>query len=124
METNETLLENSVVFDKAGVLAIYDEENIAGKSYLTCKNDLAGDHPLALVAQIDVPSFNGGNSLTDPHVDVYRVHAYVCYNTAEAGYVGGIDVINVSNPNNPRVTARLYYVNADSNAIKYDNRYI
>jgi hypothetical protein len=124
METNETLLENSVVFDKAGVLDIYDKENIAGKSYFTGKNDLAGDYPLTLVAQIDVPSFNGGNSLTASHVDVSGVYAYVSYNTAEAGYVGGIDVINVSDPNNPRVTARLYYVNADINAIKYDNGYI
>jgi len=124
METNETLLENSVVFEKAGVLDIYDEENIAGKSYLTGKNDVAGDYPLTLVAQIDVPSFNGGNSLTASHVDVSGAYAYVSYNTADAGYVGGIDVINVSDPNNPRVTARLYYVNADINAIKYDNGYL
>ncbi|MFD0797569.1 hypothetical protein ACFQZJ_08865 [Maribacter chungangensis] len=124
METNETLLENSVLFDKAGVLDIYDEENIAGKSYLSGKNDLAGDYPLTLVAQIDVPSFSGGANLTASHVDVSGSYAYVSYNTADAGYVGGIDVINVSDPTNPRVTARLYYVNADINSIKYDNGYI
>ncbi len=124
METNETLLENSVLFDNAGVLDIYDEENIAGKSYLSGKNDLAGDYPLTLVAQIDVPSFDGGANLTASHVDVSGSYAYVSYNTADAGYVGGIDVINVSDPNNPIVTARLYYVNADINSIKYDNGYI
>ncbi len=124
METSETLLENSVLFDKAGVLDIYDEENIAGKSYLSGKNDLAGDYPLTLVAQIDVPSFDGGTNLTASHVDVSGSYAYVSYNTPDAGYVGGIDVINVSDPNKPRVTARLYYVNADINSIKYDNGYI
>lgn len=124
METDQTLLESSVLFDKAGVLDIYDQENLAGKSYLSSKNDVAGDYPLTLVAQIDVPSFNGGNNLTASHVDVSGNYAYVSYNTADAGYVGGIDVINVSDPNNPRVTARLYYVNADINSIKYDDGFI
>ena len=124
METDQTLLESSVLFDKAGVLDIYDQENLAGKSYLSAKNDVAGDYPLTLVAQIDVPSFNGGNNLTASHVDVSGNYAYVSYNTADVGYVGGIDVINVSDPNNPRVTARLYYVNADINSIKYDDGYI
>lgn len=96
METSETLLENSVLFDKAGVLDIYDEENIAGKSYMAGKNDLAGDYPLTLVAQIDVPSFDGGNNLTASHVDVSGSHAYVSYNTPDTGYVGGIDVINAA----------------------------
>jgi len=124
METDQILLESSVLFDKAGVLDIYDQENLAGKSYLSAKNDVAGDYPLTLVAQIDVPSFNGGNNLTASHVDVSGNYAYVSYNTADVGYVGGIDVINVSDPNNPRVTARLYYVNADINSIKYDDGYI
>lgn len=124
METNQVLLENSVLFDNAGVLDIYDEENIAGKSYLTAKDEIAGDYPLTLVAQIEVPSFSGGNSLTSSHVDVSGNYAYVSYNTADAGYVGGIDVINISDPNNPVVTSRLYYVNADINSLKYDNGYI
>lgn len=124
METNETLLVNSVLYDNAGVLDIYDEENITGKSYLSGKNDVAGDYPLTLVAQIDVPTFSGGANLTASHVDVSGSYAYVSYNTADAGYVGGIDVINVSDPNNPIVTSRLYYVNADINSIKYDNGYI
>jgi hypothetical protein len=35
METNETHLKKSLVFDKARILDIYDEENIEGKSYQT-----------------------------------------------------------------------------------------
>ncbi len=119
LETDETLLENSVLYDKAGVLDIFDEENISGKGYLTSKNDLAGDYPLTLVAQIDVPSFSGGRSLTASHVDVSGSYAYVSYNTAAEVYVGGIDIINISDPTNPRVTSRLYYVNADINSIKF-----
>lgn len=124
VETNETILENSVVYDKAGVLDILDEATVTGKSSLSAKNETAGDYPLTLVAQIDVPSFSGGENLTASHVDVDGDYAYVSYNTVSDGYVGGVDVINVSDPTNPRVTSRLYYTNADINAIKYDNGYV
>jgi len=124
MESDETILIKSVSYDKSGVLDIFDEQNLSGKSYLSSKNDIAGDYPLTLVAQIDVPTFNGGLNLTASHVDVSGDYAYVSYNTAEDGYVGGIDIINISDPNNPRVTSRLYYTNADINAIRYDNGFI
>lgn len=124
LETNETLLTSSVTYDNAGVLDIFDDENLSGKGYFSSKNDVAGDYPLTLVAQVDVPSYSGGANLTASHVDVSGDYAYVSYNTVEAGYAGGVDIINVSDPNNPRVTSRLYYVNADINAIKYDNGYI
>ncbi len=124
VETNETLLENSVVYDNAGVLDILDEATVTGKTSLTAKNEVAGDYPLTLVAQIDVPSFDGGGNLTASHVDVEGNFAYVSYNTVDDGYVGGVDIIDVSDPTNPRVTSRLYYTNADINSIKYDNGYV
>lgn len=124
VETNQTLLENSVLYDKAGVLDILDEATISGKSSLTGKAEEAGDYPLTLVAQVDVPSFTGGENLTASHVDVSGDYAYVSYNTVEDGYVGGVDIINITDPTNPQVTSRLYYSNADVNAIKYDNGYV
>lgn len=124
VETNETILDNSVVYDKAGVLDILDEATVTGKSALSAKNEPAGDYPLTLVAQVDVPSFAGGENLTASHVDVSGDYAYVSYNTVAEGYVGGVDIINVSDPTNPRVTSRLYYTNADINSIKYDNGYV
>ncbi len=33
-------------------------------------------------------------------------------------------MLYVSNPTNPRVTSRLYYINADINALKYDDGYV
>lgn len=124
VETNESILENSVVYDKSGVLDILDEATVTGKTSLTAKNEVAGDYPLTLVAQVDVPSFNGGENLTASHVDVEGNYAYVSYNTVADGYVGGVDIINISDPTNPRVTSRLYYTNADINGIKYDNGYV
>lgn len=124
LETDEQILENSIVYDKAGVIDIIEEDKITGKFSKAGDEELAGDYPLTLVAQVDPPSFNGGENLTASHVHVVGDYAYVSYNTAGDAYVGGLDVINISDPTNPRVTSRLYYSNADINAIKYDNGYV
>lgn len=123
VEDNESVLGNSVVYDKSGVLDIFEEDAISGKAGQNAKAEMAGDYPLTLVAQVKPPSFNGSN-LTASHVHVDGNYAYVAYNTVEDGYAGGIDIINVSNPNAPSVTARLYYTNADINSIKYEDGYI
>ncbi len=125
IETNEQTLENSIVYENAGVLDIYEEFSTTGKSGLSSKDEeLAGDYPLTLVAQVDAPSFSGGENLTASHVYVDGDYAYVSYNTVEDGYAGAMDIINVSDPNDPRVTSRLYYSNADINSLQYDNQYL
>ncbi|PCJ94866.1 MAG: hypothetical protein COA50_10815 [Flavobacteriaceae bacterium] len=124
LETNEQILEGSIVYDNAGVIDIFEEDQITGKSSKSGDEELAGDYPLTLVAQVDPPTFSGGENLTASHVHVLGDYAYVSYNTVESGYAGGVDIINVSDPTNPRVTSRLYYSNADINALKYENGYV
>ena len=124
LETSQQVLSNSIVYDKAGVLGITEQDKITGKFSKIGENDLAGDYPLTLVAQVDPPYFDGGTNLTASHVHVDGDFAYVSYNTVDVAYVGAIDVINVSDPTNPIVTSRLYFKNADINALKYDNGYV
>jgi len=124
LETNEVKLESSINYDKAGVLEIFDESPSSGKSSKLPEDGEAGDYPLTLIAQVNAPSRAGLENLTASHVHVVDNYAYVSYNTVEDGYAGAIDIINVSNPNSPRVTSRLYYTNADVNSIQYDNGYI
>ena len=125
VEDNASILENSIVYDEAGVLEIIGEAQLSGKSLSGKNEDFAGDYPLTLVAQINPPSFNnGGERLTASHVHVVDNYAYVSYNTSEDGYAGAMDIVNVSDPNSPRVTSRLYYLNADINSIQYENGYI
>ncbi|WP_298505176.1 hypothetical protein [uncultured Maribacter sp.] len=124
IEKNEQALENSIVYDNAGVLDIMDEATLSGKSGLAAKADLAGDYPLTLVAQVDVPSSGSSTNLTASHVSLDGDYAYVSYNTVEDGYAGAMDIINVSNPHSPRVTSRLYYTNADINSLQYANGYV
>lgn len=123
IEAQESVLDNSILFDDAGVLSINLTDGTSGKTSKTGE-EMAGDYPLTLIARVDPPSFSGGENLTASHVDVDGDYAYVSYNTVEDGYAGGVDIINVSDPNNPQVTSRLYYSNADINSIAYDNGYV
>ena len=124
LEKSNLILKNSVVYDYAGVLDIAEEDIISGKSAGSGKINEAGDYPLTLVAQINPPSFSGGENLTATHVHVDGDFAYVSYNTAQEVYVGAIDIINISNPLEPTVTSRLYYSNADVNSIEYNDGYV
>ena len=125
LEDSNAVLDNSVAYDVSGVLDIIEQDQLSGKSARNNPNDEAGDYPLTLVAQIKPPTFqNGGERLAASHVHVVDNYAYVSYNTAEDGYAGAIDIINVNDPNSPRVTSRLYYLNADVNSLQYENGFV
>ena len=125
LEENEAKLQEAISFTKAGVIDILEQDALTNKfGSLTGKPDeQAGDYPLTLVAQIDPPSYDN-SALTATHVHLDGDYAYVSYNTPGQVYFGAIQVINIGNPNNPRVTSQLIYLNADMNAIQYDNGYV
>ncbi len=120
VENSEAELEGSLALDDAGVLDIFEEEELAGKSSKNPEDELAGDHPLTLVARIKSPS----STLGATHVDVHGNYAYVSYNTANETYLGAIDIVDVRDPNRPRLRSRLTYRNADVNSLAYADGYI
>lgn len=123
LETSATVLENSIDFESSGVLDIYAESSNSGK-YAREGEEQAGDYPLSLVAQVTPPSYAGAENLTASHIHLVDDYVYVSYNTAQDDYAGALDIIYVGDPYQPRVTSRLYYTNADINAIKYDNGFV
>ncbi|MDB4292498.1 hypothetical protein N9954_03770 [Maribacter sp.] len=123
LEKSESVLTNSVNFDNAGVIDIYEEDGASSKTGRR-PSDQAGDYPLTLVAQISPPSRDGQTNLTASHVALDGDYAYVAYNTVEDGYSGAVDIIRISDPNNPVITGRLYYVNVDVNALAYENGFL
>ncbi|ALM06996.1 hypothetical protein SB49_03650 [Sediminicola sp. YIK13] len=124
LETNLQVLTSSIVFDNSGVLDIFEKDETTGKFSKSNAAGVAGDYPLTLVAQVSPPSFTGGTNLTASHVNVDGNFAYVSYNTVDASYAGAIDIINISDPNNPVVTSRMYFTNRDINALKYDSGFV
>ena len=112
-------LSETVKFGAAGVLKVFEPgHSIEGEE------ETAGDYPLTLVASIDPPVREDGSFFTASHVDVAGNYAYVAYNTAGDVYEGAIDVINISDANNPYTSSRLIFRNADVNALVYDGGYL
>lgn len=123
METDVDALINSIDFDNAGVIDIFEENGKSGKFALKAEDDLAGDYPLTLVAQVDAPKY-GATNLAATHIAVDGDYAYVSYSTVLDIYEGAIDIVSVSNPHNPKVTGRLHYLNADINSITVADGFI
>lgn len=109
----------SVTYDFAGVLKFREPLQAFGMEEAP-----AGDYPLTLVASITPPTRQDGSLFTASHVDVHGGFAYVGYNTAGDVYEGAIDAVDISDPNNPVVTSRLIYRNADVNAVHYEGGFL
>ena len=132
VENDEAVLQQSVSLSSAGAIDIFKSGTSNFKTSKFNYNDddddddndePAGDYPLTQVAQIKPPVFQG-NLLTSTHIFVASDYAFVSYNTAGETYLGAVDIINISNPRNPRLTSRLFYRNADINSVVYENGFV
>jgi hypothetical protein len=123
-ENDAVTLAGSVNFDNAGVLDITIDENYSGKRTSKAVEEPAGNYPLTLITQVNPPTYGPITGLTAAHVYVEDDFAYVAYNTAGEDYAGAIDIINVADPNNPLVTSRVVYSNADINSLQYSNGFL
>lgn len=85
----------------------------------TILSDGQNDFALALISEIESPVFEG-QKLRSTHVAVAGNYAYVSYNTEGDKYLGGIDVIDISDKHNPRLTLSAKLPNVDVNALQVD----
>lgn len=122
LEENTAVLTNSVDFSESGVLDIYEDN--AAKHISKSTGTSADSYPMTLVAKIEAPSYDSALDLAATHIHMSDNYLYISYNTAGAVYAGGIDVVDISDFNSPRLTSRLYYTNADINSLTYENGYV
>ena len=104
-------LSKRIDFKNSGILTI--------KNGLGRKSDVAGDFPLVLVAEVAPPVYEG-KTLRATHVAVEGKYAYVSYNTEGDAYLGAIEVIDISNPNVPKMVMQAIMPNTDVSAVRYD----
>ena len=122
LEQSSAVLTNSVNFSESGVLDIYEDNATKYISKSTGTN--ADSYPMTLVAKIEAPSHSNAQELAATHIHMSGDYLYISYNTAGEVYAGGVDVVDISDFNNPRLTSRLYYTNADINSLAYENGYV
>lgn len=115
LNTDAQSLANRMNFDDSGVINLVADGNLAARD-----GSSSSDFPMSLLATVNPPSYNGV-TLTASHVDVKDNYVYVSYNTQGETYLGGIDVIDVSQPNNPQLVVQAILPNTDISTVVYNN---
>ena len=123
IEENNTVLSNGIKKESNGILGIYFEHEISGKSAGLLSKSTSDFH-LNLVGQVSRPEFDTNSNLTATHVDYQDGFAYVSYNTIGQTFAGAVDIIDLSNPSQPVLVSRMYMHDRDANVILYDTGYL
>ena len=92
----------------------------AGSNIKTLNSSTASNAPFMLIGEVIPPSYNG-KKLRATHVALEGNFAYVSYNMEGDDYLGAIDVINISDVNNPKLEMQAILPNADISSVRYDN---
>ncbi|HEX7494392.1 MAG TPA: hypothetical protein VF346_09235 [Bacteroidales bacterium] len=69
---------------------------------------------IQLIAALSPPEYNG-EILQASHVRIVDHYAYVSYNTQGPRYLGGVDIVDISSPNNPEVVSSVIFINEETN---------
>ncbi|WP_268037061.1 hypothetical protein, partial [Algoriphagus sp. PAP.12] len=78
----------------------------------------ASEIPLILISKVDAPQFNG-SILKATHVDIDGDYAYVSYNTEGETYLGGVEIFDITDAYNPKITAQAIIQNVDVSSIAF-----
>ncbi len=106
-------LNRAINFDETGVIGIANFNISRGA-------ETASFFGLEQIAFLEPPVVNG-TTLRATHVDVKDNYAYVSYNKEGAVYLGGIDIIDVSDKYNPVLVSRMTTDIADINSLSMDD---
>ncbi|MHA7131279.1 LVIVD repeat-containing protein [Algoriphagus namhaensis] len=117
INTDSEALSARLTREGTGVLGV---TNISPASGRVLDEDLADELSLILVAQAPSPTYNG-NTLRATHVDIDGDYAYVSYNTEGPTYLGGVEILDISNATEPRIVSQAIFTNADVSALEYRN---
>lgn len=116
LNSNSESLNKRISLDGSGVLDLVTSSSVTGKTAEVG----AGTFPMSLLAEVNPPVYEG-KTLMATHVDVNDKYVYVSYNTQGEAYLGGVDVIDISSPNNPKLVIQAILPNVDISTVLYDN---
>ena len=116
LNSNSNELSNRMDYSNSGVIGL-STSKLTSK---TAEAQGADNFPMSLLAEVNPPTYEG-KKLTATHVDVKDNYVYVSYNTQGETYLGGIDVIDISQPNNPKLVVQAILPNTDISTVIYNN---
>ena len=84
------------------------------KTMKSSKGTLSSSVTINLIALLSPPVYNG-EVLQASHVRIVDHYAYVTYNTQGPRYLGGVDVVDISSPNVPKLVSSVVFINQETN---------
>ena len=98
----------------AGNTPAYIFGDTAKKTMKSTKGALSSSVTIQLIARLSPPEYNG-EVLQASHVRIVDHYAYVTYNTQGPRYLGGVDIVDISSPNNPELVSSVVFINQETN---------
>jgi hypothetical protein len=93
---------------------VYTFGNTAKKSIKSNKGTSSSSVTIQLIARLVPPIYNG-EVLQASHVRIVDHYAYIAYNTQGPRYLGGVDIVDISNPADPEVVSSVLFINKQTN---------
>ncbi|GAB4107703.1 hypothetical protein GCM10028791_01490 [Echinicola sediminis] len=118
LNTDEASLNTRLSRENTGVVGITSEATAAIGGRISEEEEVAGNLPLELIAQVEAPVVDG-NTLQATHVDIDGDYAYVTYNTIGEQYLGAVDIFDISNVLAPKIVSQAVFKEADLSAVDY-----
>jgi hypothetical protein len=115
---------NSRVTTTNQVMRVYDiEQNTLKSTTSTPVVDLSKNYVFKLRAEVSPLTYDG-NTLQATHVKIVDNMAFVTYNTKGDTYLGGLEVINVSDISSPKIVWQAIFKTVDISSVDYYNNKI
>jgi hypothetical protein len=86
----------------------------AKKTIKSSKGTLSSSVTIQLIARLSPPEYNG-EVLQASHVRIVDHYAYVTYNTQGPRYLGGVDIVDISSPADPKLVSSVIFINKETN---------
>lgn len=105
-------LNSRISFDDTNATYIIGDST--KQSSRSSKGTAASSVTIQLVARLDPPVYEG-EILQASHVRIADHYAYVTYNTQGPRYLGGVDIVDVSDPAYPQLISSVIFINPETN---------
>ena len=93
---------------------VYVFGDTAKRTIKSSKGSTPSSVTIQLIARILPPVYNG-EVLQASHVRVVDHYAYVSYNTQGPRYLGGVDIVDISAPDDPGLISGVLFINQETN---------
>jgi len=93
---------------------VYVFGDTAKRTMKSSKGSTPSSVTIQLIARILPPVYNG-EVLQASHVRVVDHYAYVSYNTQGPRYLGGVDIVDISAPDDPGLISGVLFINQETN---------